>query len=119
MGTSIDPAADIDRIDRIGQQLGLGHHEVARALGVDQSTYFRWRTGASVPRGAAIRSRMEQFLELAALLRRLFDGPDLARQWLREATPASLGGAQTPLQVMEAGRLDRVLMTVQSLAIGG
>jgi hypothetical protein len=109
---------DLGAIERTGKQLHLDLHEIATILGVDQSTLYRWRQGESTPRPLA-QTRLVQFAELLELLRRLFAGPDLARRWLHEARPASLGGTDTPLAVMLRGRIDRVLMLLHTLAAGG
>ncbi|MCU0646478.1 MAG: DUF2384 domain-containing protein [Gemmatimonadaceae bacterium] len=116
--TAVRKDIEFSAYERGARRLALGHQEMADILGVDQSTYWRWRSGSSTPRGAIIRSRLTQFAELLELSRRLFDGPNVARTWLREARPAALGGSTTPLEVMRAGRIDRVLSLLQSLAAG-
>ena len=109
---------DLGSIERTGKQLHLGLQDIADILGVDQSTLYRWRQGTATPRPLA-QTRLVQFAELLELLRRLFAGPDLARRWLHESRPASLGGTDTPLAVMLRGRIDRVLMLLHTLAAGG
>ncbi|MCU0634752.1 MAG: DUF2384 domain-containing protein [Gemmatimonadaceae bacterium] len=116
---AVQQKSSLTALERGARRLALGHQEMADVLGVDQSTYWRWRSGESAPRGAMTRARLVQFTELLELLRRLFDGPDVARTWLRDATPASLGGKQTPLEAMRAGRIDRVLAILEALAAGG
>jgi len=118
MSSTLAPEANLTRILRTGEQLKLGLQDLADMIGVDQSTLYRWRQGASSPRGMA-RSRLAQVVELLELLRRLFAGPDVARTWLHEATPKSLGGRDTPLDVLREGRIDRVLAVLNSLAAGG
>ncbi len=90
--------------------------DLAAVIGVDQSTLYRWRHGESVPRPLAV-SRLAQLDELVQMLQRLFAGPDLARTWLKTATPEMLGG-DTPLDTMRAGRIDRVLTLLHFLARG-
>jgi transcriptional regulator with XRE-family HTH domain len=111
-------STDLESLQKTGERLGLGLQDLADIVGVDQSTLYRWRQGTSAPR-AIVLTRMEQIGEAFAMLRRLFQGPDLARQWLHESKPASLGGDVTPLEVMRAGRVDRVLMLLHTLAAGG
>jgi transcriptional regulator with XRE-family HTH domain len=118
MATMASSNINLGAVERSGKQLGLGMQELAEILGVDQSTFYRWREGTSIPRPLA-RTRLTQFSELAELLRRLFAGPDLARVWLREAKPESLGGTHTPFEVMQEGRIDRVLLLLNRLAAGG
>jgi hypothetical protein len=52
------------------------------------------------------------------LLRRPFAGPDLARQWLFDARPTSLGSQATRFQVTRQGRIDCVLLLLHMLASG-
>jgi hypothetical protein len=118
MATATDHEIDLGTLERTGRKVGLELQDIARIIGVDQSTLYRWRTGASVPR-PIVRTRLVQFGELFALLRRLFAGPDVARRWLHEARPVSLGGAHTPLDVMRQGRIDRVLLLLHALGAGG
>lgn len=118
MPSTIAPEANLAAILKASERLSLGRQELADILGVDQSTLYRWRQGASSPRGLA-RARLTQVEELFELLRRLFAGPDLARAWLREAKPESLGGWVTPLEMLKANRIDRVLALLNALAAGG
>ena len=99
------------------EKLQLDWADIAASLSVDQSTVYRWRNGEATPRPMAW-SRLAQLDELLQLLQRVFAGPDLAREWLKEARPEGLGGHQTPLEVMKAGRIDRVLMVLHFLARG-
>jgi transcriptional regulator with XRE-family HTH domain len=118
MPTTAATHPDVANLDEVRTQLQLRWEELADILGVDHATLWRWRHGEARPRPLAL-SRLQQFGEMTELLRRLFAGPDLARDWLRGATPESLGGTQTPLQVLRAGRIDRVLMLLHALARGG
>lgn len=118
MATATDHDLNLEALSVRGEKLGLQLQELASILGVDQSTLYRWRNGQAAPRALAL-SRIEQAQELFELLRRLFAGPDLARDWLRAATPASLGGSSTPMDVMAKGRIDRVLAVLHTLASGG
>ena len=63
-------------------------------------------------------SRLAQIDDLMQLMQRLFAGPDLARDWLKQAQPDALGSQPTPLDVMRAGRIDKVLMVLHFLARG-
>ena len=117
MAVATQPAIDMDAIERLRERLHIGREDFARIIGVNPSTEWRWRQGLAAPRGLA-QSRLVQFAELGALLRRLFAGPDLAREWLGSSRPAFLGGRETPLDVMLGGRIDRVLATLHYLAGG-
>lgn len=119
MGTIVAPDIDFGSLEQRGRQLGLDLGDLAVIVGVDPSTLWRWRQREAPPRRALVVSRLVQITELFDLLRRLFDGPDLARTWLRDARPASLGGTETPLAVLRAGRIDRILGLLHTLAVGG
>jgi predicted DNA-binding transcriptional regulator AlpA len=110
--------SQLEILDEVHDRLGLGWADVAAIVGVNESTVFRWKSRDSDPRPMA-RTRLIQLQEMMTLLRRLFAGPDLARAWLKEKKPRGLGGSDTPLTVMKAGRIDRVLMLLHTLARGG
>lgn len=118
MPFATDASLDLDALDAMRSKLDLGWEDLAKMIGVDQSTLFRWRKRESTPR-PIYQSRLQQVSELVELLPRIFAGPDLARDWLHNARPESLGGRETPLQVMKRGRIDRVLMILYALARGG
>ena len=117
MGTVAGNTVGLNTIDEIKQQLRLTDGEVAAVVGVNPSTLWRWREQGVNPRGIAL-SRLTQLGELRNLLRQVFDGPDLAREWLRNSRPEDLGGEASPMQVMLGGRIDRVLTVLQFLARG-
>ena len=117
MAVATHHTIDLDAIERLRERLHIGREDFARVIGVNPSTEWRWRQGLAAPRGLA-QSRLVQFTELGELLRRVFAGPDLAREWLSTSRPASLGGRDTPLDVMLGGRIDRVLATLDYLARG-
>lgn len=117
MTTATVRTPNLASIERTAEQLHLGLQDLADIVGVDQSTLYRWRRGLSTPR-AMVAVRLIQVAELFDLLKRLFAGPDLARTWLHEATPVSLGGRATPMDIMRSGRIDRVLLVLHSLAAG-
>lgn len=117
MGTMAGYNTDISVLGKVEKQLELTKAEIAAIIGVNQSTVWRWQEKKATPRGIAL-SRLSQIEDLRNLLRQVFDGPDLARKWLRTARPQSLGGEITPFDVMYAGRIDRVLTVLQFLARG-
>jgi transcriptional regulator with XRE-family HTH domain len=117
MGTVTGHTVGLNAIEEIKQQLKLTDSEVAAIVGVNTSTLWRWREERVTPRGIT-RSRLAQLEELRNLLRQVFDGPDLAREWLRSSHPDMLGGRVTPMEVMLEGRIDRVLTVLQFLARG-
>ena len=117
MGTIADHIVDLGALNKAQTELKLTDPEIAATIGVDKTTLWRWRKELTTPRGI-VRSRLSQIEELRHLLRQVFDGPDLARTWLREAHPQALGGTTTPLDAMRAGRIDRVLTVLEFLARG-
>jgi hypothetical protein len=110
---------DLKALEDQGRRLGINLEDLAGVIGVNYTTWWRWQRREAPPGRAIVVSRLQQLSELFQLLPRLFAGPDLAREWLHAARPASLGGAQTPMEVMRAGRLDRVLALLHGLASGG
>jgi DNA-binding XRE family transcriptional regulator len=107
MTPAVDADIDVQALERVRAKLRLEWTDLAATIGVDQSTLYRWRNGEATPRPIAA-SRLVQIGELMQMLRRLFAGPDLTRAWLKTAKPEMLE-KQTPLAVMRAGRIDRVL----------
>lgn len=93
------PAIDLECLGRTRRQLGLTLNDIAHLIGVHQSTLCHWHTGAALP-PPIVRARLETYVELVEMLRRMFDGPDLAARWLHDAKLTSLGGRTTPLQAM-------------------
>lgn len=118
MGTGIHTDVDLRVLGRAHAKLKLGWSDIGQIIGVDESTLHRWRSGTSRPRPMAV-ARLALFEELLSLLNRVFAGPDVARKWLIEKRPAGLGGRDTPMDVMLAGRLDRVVSLLNYLARGG
>lgn len=117
MTSTLAGQSDLEAMESLRGKLRLEQTELAKIIGVDPATIYRWRQGESRPR-AIYRSRLVQLQEVFELLTQLFAGPKLAREWLRTATPESLGGSQTPIEVMLGGRIDRVLNTLHFVARG-
>ena len=117
MATAAGTAASLESLDRAKAKLQLDWDDIAAIVGVDRSTVHRWRTKESVPRPMAW-SKMAQLDDLLLILPRVFAGPDVARAWLADSHPETLGGHATPLDVMKSGRIDRVLGLLQFLARG-
>jgi len=116
MTTAAGAQIDLGKLERMRARLRLDWADLASIIGVDQSTLYRWRQGETSPRPLAW-TRLAQLDEMMQLLQRLFAGSDRAREWLHASTPEMLGG-QTPLVVMRAGRIDRVLTLLHFLARG-
>ena len=99
---------DLHTPGTIRDTLRLDWEDLAATIGVDQSTLYRRRQRESSPR-PVYQSRLLQVQELAEMPQRPFAGPDLARDWLRNARPESHGGRETPLEMMRSGRIGRAL----------
>ena len=118
MGTDVLPAVDLDAlIAQLQEKLRMPLKDIASTVGVDTATLYRWRKRETTPQPRAW-SRLAELHELMQMLTRLFDGPDLAREWIATAKPKMLGGSATPLQAMKDGRIDRVLTVLHFLASG-
>jgi transcriptional regulator with XRE-family HTH domain len=117
MPITADPGASLDSIERARELLHLELEDVAAIIGVNRSTLHRWTKRESTPRAIAW-SRIAQLGDLLDMLPRVFSGPDLARTWLTQSHPESLGGRYTPMDVLRAGRIDRVLSLLHFLARG-
>jgi DNA-binding transcriptional regulator YiaG len=117
MATRTAHNLELEEIGAAANKLGLTKAELATILGVDYSTLYRWLDRESTPRGMAI-SRIHMVQDIFESLRSVFDGPDLAQTWLRNAKPATLGGQITPLECMVNGRPDKVLNTLDFITRG-
>jgi putative toxin-antitoxin system antitoxin component (TIGR02293 family) len=88
--------------------------DVARVSGSHPRSVARWRS----PEGAARRDSEERLLELKAvvdLLRRVVR-EDAARLWLRAPNPEL--GYEKPLELIGAGRYERVIDLLLAMAEG-
>ena len=95
--------------------LGLSPETIARALDVERRTVERWRSNLNVPQGTT-RERLAELLDLRDRLLRMFGDPVAAQDWIRSASLYL--GRLTPLEVLRAGRLDRVRADLDGLAAG-
>ncbi|HEX8693464.1 MAG TPA: helix-turn-helix domain-containing protein [Longimicrobium sp.] len=92
-------APQLHYIEEAHEKLGLTYAQIASALGTDESTLNRWRTGESQPDAAHI-SRIEELHEFQIeLLDAIY--PYAARDWLTREVP-SLGGRR-PIDLLVAG----------------
>jgi uncharacterized protein (DUF2384 family) len=102
-------------VERLEEDLDLSAGELSAALGTSARTIDRWRTGETHPQREA-RVRLAALLALDRRLQETFDTPDAARSWLRAGSPY-LGGL-TPVEVLRAGRPDRVEAALEALDSG-
>ena len=101
-------------IEEAHDVLGLTWRQIAGALGADESTLHRWRSGESEPRAVFI-SRMEALHELQVELLDLVT-PEGARKWLF-AHPESLEGRR-PLDLIVEGRIEPVVRILLRMNLG-
>jgi uncharacterized protein (DUF2384 family) len=102
-------------VERVEGGLGLGRGELAGALGVSTRTVERWRAGLTYPQHEA-RERLAELVAVEGHLEETFGDPESGRAWLRSGNPY-LGGL-TPVEVMRAGRADRVEAALEALDSG-
>ncbi|MGH2614380.1 MAG: hypothetical protein ACRDJC_04015 [Thermomicrobiales bacterium] len=102
-------------IESLERDLGLSIETIALALDVDRRTIERWRVDQSVPQGKT-RERLGDLIALRDQLLRLFETPDVAREWLQSSS-RYLGGF-TREEALRAGRLDRVRADLEGLMAG-
>jgi len=102
-------------VETVEGGLGLGRGELAGALGASARTVERWRSGQTYPQHEA-RERLAELVAVEAHLVETFDDPESRRAWLRSGNPY-LGGL-TPLEVVRAGRADRVEAALEALDSG-
>jgi len=102
-------------VETVEGGLGLSRSELAGALGASARTVERWRAGQTYPQHEA-RERLAELVGVEAHLVETFDDPESGSAWLRSANPY-LGGL-TPLEVVRAGRTDRVEAALEALDSG-
>lgn len=102
-------------IEQIEYDPGLSTDDLARALHVTPRTLARWRAGDSHPQRDA-RQRLMSLVELQRHLTDTFRDATAARQWLQD--PNRYLGWLAPLEVLRAGRVDRVEAALVALDAG-
>ncbi len=109
---------ELQIVEQVHTDLGLQLKQIAVILGADESTLHRWLSGTT-PSGPrkVYRSKLAALEEFYTELRDAFASLKAARHWLWEAHPQSFGG-QTPLDMLLAGKLERVTALLWSLNAG-
>lgn len=102
-------------IAQLQQDLGLDERGLAQALGVERRTLARWSGGESYPQREA-RGRLQELVALHAYLGAMWRSRDAARRWLHRPSPF-LGHAE-PIDLVRAGRLDRVEAALEAINSG-
>ncbi len=96
-------------------QLGISRESLARLLDVSAKSIERWEGRGTLPVGLALRQRLAQLHEVAALAQAVFEA-DGARAFVRTPLPALAG--RTPLQAIAAGEGERVLAVLATFYEG-
>ena len=102
-------------VEHIEAELGLSRGDLADALGVDPRTLQRWYSGQSYPQREA-RHRLFELDHLRIRLRHTFTSSDAVHSWMR--VPSAYLSQLTPLEVLRAGRPDRVEAALEALDSG-
>ena len=95
--------------------LGLDERGLAMALGVDKRTLTRWISGDNYPQTQA-RKRLQQLVELHHALSLMWSNMDAARTWLHRPSPFL--GQTEPIELVRAGRFDRVEAALEAINSG-
>jgi hypothetical protein len=93
-------------ISELQDEFGLTTGELAASIGVSSRTLERWRSGIyAVPTGDT-NARLQALFALREQLRETLDQHTDRREWL--TTRRAFLGNLTPIEVIRAGRADRV-----------
>ncbi|MQA92207.1 MAG: hypothetical protein GEU90_18605 [Gemmatimonas sp.] len=93
-------------LDTIREVLGLTLEEIARAVGVNYTTLYRWQIGATPNPGERFVSSVARLEELAAELSRALDIHE-REAWLN--SPASIFDGRSPREMLLEGRAETLL----------
>ena len=107
-------AAQLRYVEDAHDVLGLTYRQLAAALGADESTLHRWRSGESTPRTIFL-SRMEALREFQQELVEVVT-PEAARAWLSTAVPALNG--RRPVDLLEEGRIEPLTRLLMRMNLG-
>lgn len=107
-------ATQLGYVEDAHDALGLTYRQLAAAIGADESTLHRWRSGESEPR-SIFRTRMDALHEFQ---QELLDAVPAraAREWLRTPVPALSG--RRPLDLLEEGRIEPLTRLLMRINLG-
>jgi uncharacterized protein (DUF2384 family) len=89
--------------------------ELATALGVDRQTLTRWISGDNYPQTGA-RKRLQALVQLHYALLLMWSNMGSARAWLHR--PSLYLGQTEPIDLIRAGRFDRVEAALEAIDSG-
>jgi hypothetical protein len=107
-------ATQLRYVEEAHEALGLTYRQIAAAVGADESTLHRWRSGESEPR-SVFRSRMDALHEFQQEMLGAVS-PTAAREWLRTPVPALEGS--TPLDLLDQGRIEPLTRLLMRMNLG-
>lgn len=96
-------------------ELGLTYDQIGSTLKVSDRTLRRWRMNKQMPRHRQ-RDRIEDLRELCHLLQEAFPKPEHRDEWLH--SPSALLRGRTPISVLRAGNIARVVDALATLESG-
>lgn len=102
-------------IAHLVDELDLEAQDLAGALEVNPRTIDRWCKGETLPQHDA-RRRLDELLDLQSRLQKVLGSGRGARQWLH--TDSRYLGMVKPVEVLRAGRIDRVNAALEAMDEG-
>jgi putative toxin-antitoxin system antitoxin component (TIGR02293 family) len=102
-------------LTKLQNDLGLDERGLALALGVDKRTLSRWINGSNYPQTEA-RKRLQELVALHYALALMWSDMDAARDWLHRPSPFL--GQTEPIELVRAGRFDRVEAALEAINSG-
>jgi putative toxin-antitoxin system antitoxin component (TIGR02293 family) len=103
-------------IGKLQRQLGLSSGELAAPIGVSARTLERWRSGIYVVPQGETKRRLQNLFDLQQQLHDVIADDSETREWL--STRRAFLGNLTPIEVIRAGRADRVQELLTSIEHG-
>jgi transcriptional regulator with XRE-family HTH domain len=107
-------ASQLRYVEEAHDALGLTYRQLAAAIGADESTLHRWRSGESEPRSIFL-SRMDALHEFQQELLDVVP-PGKAREWLRTSVPVLDG--RRPVDLLEEGRIETLTRLLMRMNLG-
>jgi uncharacterized protein (DUF2384 family) len=102
-------------VEELERDLGLGHAEMAQALGVHARTVERWMRG-DIPQRNEGRERLDELQQLRNRVYSTFNSRKAARAWL-DRDNRYLGNIP-PVTFLRTGRIDRVNAALKAINSG-
>ena len=115
MATSFLDVTPRQAVGVLGADLQLSLRDLGSMLDTDPRNIQRWVSGESYPQ-RAYRRRLHALVELHHHLGETFATMEAAREWL--TAPSRYLAALTPLEVLRAGRSDRVEAALEAIDSG-